>query len=386
LHGFKKGTARNPAKNIFNEMNINKARKIQIVSNLHSIPMTDAVQTMPVYQLSDFEAIKWHGFECELPEHVMHLVSRIADQVGAPSYVKTPIFPKRDNEKGHADEPTAASSSSSSSSSSGLQRKPRSGASEITEDDWETIRRFQATELHKRQGIDAHLDGIRSDLNKITDKTFDEVFAALCARINELKDEPDATHLQTVGGAIFNTASSNHFFSAVYARLFRQLLHKYNAVFRTVFETNFEQFMALFKTIEHADAKKDYTRFCEVNKTNDKRRAMSLFIVNLMKEGVITTVQIVDIVQQLQSLIRDHLRQSDRTNEVEELTENLFIILKDAHAHTLLRVGHAEEWGAIVREVEYNSQLKPKNAKYPSVTNKTIFKHMDILDELKKSK
>jgi hypothetical protein len=105
-----------------------------------------------------------------------------------------------------------------------------------------------------------------------------------------------------------------------------------------------------------------------------------------MKEGVITTVQIVDIVQQLQSLIRDHLRQSERTNEVEELTENLFIILKDAHAHALLRVGHAEEWGAIVREVEYNSQLKPKNAKYPSVTNKTIFKHMDILDELKKSK
>ena len=332
-----------------------------------------AVSITPVYQLADFETIKWNGFECELPEDVINLVSRIADQVGAPSYVKTPIFPKREKEKGHTNEP-----------SPGLQRKPRNAACEITSDDWEIIRKFQATELQKREGIDAHLDGIRSDLNKITDKTFDEVFTALCVRIDELKDEPDETHLQTVGAAIFNTASSNHFFSAVYARLFYQLLQKYNEVFKSVFQTNFDQFMTLFNTIEHADSKKDYSRFCEINKTNDKRRAMSLFIINLMKVEVVSTLQVLDIVQRLQTLIQEHMRQSDRANEVEELTENLFIILKDAHP--FLSAEHAEEWAAVVLEVEYNSQFKPKNLKYPSITNKTIFKHMDILDELKKSK
>jgi len=159
-------------------------------------------------------------------------------------------------------------------------------------------------------------------------------------------------------------------------------LQKYDEVFKVVFETNFEQFMALFKTIDRADSKKDYARFCEVNKTNDKRRAMSLFIINLMKVGVVAPSQILDIVQQLQSLIQEHMRQQDHANEVEELTENLFIILKDAHSH--LKTAHEEEWAGVVFEVEYNSQLKPKNAKYPSITNKTIFKHMDILDELKK--
>jgi len=332
----------------------------------------------PVFQLSDFETIKWNGFECELPQQMMDLVSRIADQVGAPSYVKTPIFPKRD--KGGVDEPVSLSAASSSH----LRKKPRTTATEITEDDWESIRSFQATELKKRQGIDAHLDGIRSDLNKITEKTYAEVFSALCIRIDDLKDEPDASHLLTVGEAIFNTASSNHFFSAVYARLFRQLLHKYDAVFKSVFQSNFDKFMSLFKTIEHADAKKDYTRFCEINKTNDKRRAMSMFIINLMKEGVITTLQILDIVQQLQTLIQENMRQLERTNEVEELTENLFIILKDAHP--VLRTEHADEWSTISAEVEFNSQLKPKNAKYPSITNKTIFKHMDIVDVIKKTK
>jgi hypothetical protein len=326
----------------------------------------------PVYQLADFDAIKWDGFEMELPDHVIRLVSSIADQVGAPSYVKTPIFPKRDRDRDRERE------------RGGDEKKSRSSTvSEITEDDWESIRRFQATELKKREGIDAHLDSIRSDLNKITDKTFDEVFAALCARIDELKDEPDASHLHTVGAAIFNTASSNHFFSSVYARLFHRLLQKYDEVFKGVFETNFVQFMALFRTIERADSKKDYARFCEVNKTNDKRRAMSLFIINLMKVGVVTTAQVLDIVEQLQSLIQEHMRQTDHANEVEELTENLFIILKDAHAH--LKLAHEEEWAGVVFEVDFNSQLKPKNSKYPSVTNKTIFKHMDILDELKKT-
>jgi hypothetical protein len=333
-----------------------------------AVTATDAVQITPVYLLADFDAIKWNGFDMELPADVIQLVSRIADQVGAPSYVKTPIFPKR--ERGDVDEPA-------------LQKKPRSTVSEITEDDWESIRRFQATELKKREGIDAHLDCIRSDLNKITDKTFDEVFAALCARIDELKDETDASHLQTVGAAIFNTASSNHFFSAVYARLFRQLLEKYDEVFHAVFQTNFEQFMALFKSIEHADSKKDYARFCEVNKTNDKRRAMSLFIINLMKQGVITTLQIMDIVQQLQTLVREHMRQSNHANEVEELTENVFILLKDARHH--LKRDHAEEWARVVAEVESNSKLKPKTATHPSITNKTIFRHMDILDEFKKT-
>jgi len=329
-----------------------------------------ATAISPVYLLTDFDAIKWNGFEIELPADVIQLVSRIADQVGAPSYVKTPIFPKRDKGESMAEQPA-------------LQRKPRSTVSEITEDDWESIRRFQATELKKREGIDAHLDCIRSDLNKITDKTFDEVFAALCARIDELKEEPDASHLHTVGAAIFNTASSNHFFSSVYARLFHQLLQKYDEVFKTVFDTNFEQFMALFKSIEHADSKKDYARFCEVNKTNDKRRAMSLFIINLMKQGIITPLQIMDIVQQLQALVREHMRQPNHANEVEELTENVFILLKDAHL--ILKREHAEEWAQVVAEVETNSKLKPKHATYPSITNKTIFRHMDILDEFKKT-
>lgn len=317
------------------------------------------VATTPVYPIQYIQTLTWNGFDCTLPDEVVDLVSQIADQVGAPSYVKTPIFPKREKE----------------SNTVPIQRK-KNNSTEITNTDWELIRSFQATELQIRNGIDAELDQIRSDLNKISEKTFNDVLTSLCARIDKL----EACHLSVVGEYIFNTASSNHFFSSLYAKLFNHLFKRYNTVFDTIFQTSFNQYILLFDKIERGDPKKEYTKFCEINKNNDKRRAMSMFLTNLMKEGIVEPFKIIDIVQKLQTMINEHLRKVDYSNEVEELTENLFIIIKDAHSE----LNQSDEWNSILLEIEFISKLKPKNVKYPSITNKTIFKHMDMLDEINK--
>jgi hypothetical protein len=39
-------------------------------------------------------------------------------------------------------------------------------------------------------------------------------------------------------------------------------------------------------------------------------------------------------------------------------------------------------WESIVKEIEFITLLKPKMKEYPSITNKTIFKHMDINEEI----
>ena len=50
----------------------------------------------------------------------------------------------------------------------------------------------------------------------------------------------------------------------------------------------------------------------------------------------------------------------------------------------LSKVASVEEsWATIISNIEFISMLKPKMKEYPSVTNKTIFKHMDLLEELK---
>ena len=48
------------------------------------------------YDLPDYAAFMNMGFDLKLPDDVIKSVSGLADLVGAPTYIKTPVFPVRD--------------------------------------------------------------------------------------------------------------------------------------------------------------------------------------------------------------------------------------------------------------------------------------------------
>jgi hypothetical protein len=48
------------------------------------------------YDLPDYAAFMNMGFELKLPDDVIKSVSDLADLVGAPTYIKTPVFPVRE--------------------------------------------------------------------------------------------------------------------------------------------------------------------------------------------------------------------------------------------------------------------------------------------------
>jgi hypothetical protein len=155
-------------------------------------------------------------------------------------------------------------------------------------------------------------------------------------------------------------------------------------IFKKIFEDNFKEFMNLFEAIEFVDPKKNYDKFCEYTKTNDKRRAMSLFVVNLMINHIISENEIIEIIKQLQTLISSYLRKPEKANEVEELTENLCIIITKSKDY-LGKDETKSSWESIIKNIEFVTVLKPKMKEYPSITNKTIFKHMDIFEEISSS-
>lgn len=323
------------------------------------------------YTLSDFERITYNGFEYTIPTATLALVSSLADQVGAPTYVKTPIFPKS-----KAGCPiTATTAPGQASTGYGLDRRGlKRPDQQITDDDWESIRAFQATELVRTQGIESHINTIRSSLNRLTADNYSDIRDTILKNISDLiADNASEESMLKIGNSIFNTASSNQFYSEVYARLFKDLLQQHD-MFRTIFDANLNDFLELFRSIEYVDPKKDYDRFCEMNKTNDKRKAMSLFVVNLMKEGIVSTDQVVELVLDLQKMIREFLKTPGKTNEMDEISENLFIIIKNSHTY----LSSTDEWVNILNSVTFISLLKIKS--YPSITNKTIFKHTDILE------
>lgn len=383
------------------------------------------------YDLPDYAAFMNMGFELKLADTVIKSVSDLADLVGAPTYIKTPIFPVREPSDfrlggGGGGGGVAATTGSSGyhvagSSANNFQSRfggsggggtvhsitrsaPSSRNQQIPNNEWDTILSFQKTEIKKKEGIESSIDNIRSFLNKLTDKTYTAMLANILKEIDGLfgacngeetaeNEHSTVSVMNRIASSIFTTASSNSFYSAIYARLFQDLMaremepdHAEYSVFRDVFEKNLASFMSLFDSIEYCDPKKNYDKFCDINKANEKRKAMSQFIVNLMKMGIVEKTQVLALMKQIQELMYSNMRQEGKTNEVDELAENLYIMVK--HSHAVFKSGGetdpdpevAELFKTRVEQITEISKLKIKSK--PSITNKTIFKHLDMLDEI----
>lgn len=318
------------------------------------------------FTLDDFERIKNNGFSYTLSPQTMSIIQALADQVGAPEYIKTPQFHKVEIKDGIQH-----------------NRKRRVGqkAYEVNDEDWDSVRSFKTTLISKKEGIAAVIDQIRKHLNKMTDKTYctlrdniiKEIEGLAEGIVDSMEDEEFIKEINKIGEALFTIASGNSFYSTMYAKLYKDLMEKF-AFMKTIFEANFKNFNTLFNDFSYCDPNKDYDQFCHINKVNEKRRALSLFYVNLMKENLIHENEIVKILTQIQTSMLCSILETDKKNVVDEMTEIFYIIVVNG----IDKINKLDEWSSIEAFIHKFAGFKPSS--HPSITNKTIFKFMDILD------
>jgi hypothetical protein len=307
------------------------------------------------YTRNDYERIKKEGFVYSLPPETLAAIKKIAANVGAPEYIKTPHFDKRPH-------------------------KPRIQIKEVTDAEWDSIRNFKTTIMEKRKGVELSIDKIRKHLNKMTTKTYDTLLAQITAEIDLLTtaDAELLPELNKIGDAIFEIASGNRFYSSMYAALYKELMSKY-AFMETILTNKLESDIHIFNDFEYCSPDKDYDKFCNNNKTNEKRRALGLFYVNLMLQKIIPQEKIIALINELQVSLADYITKENNVNIVEEMSELLFALITTGAGE--MKTAKAE-WAQILAQITAVSQLKAKSA--PSISNKTIFKHMDMLMELNK--
>ena len=305
------------------------------------------------YELQDFQQIINQGFECGLPQYTINIISLLAEQVGAPTYVKTPVFEKRD-----------------------VHKKRRGVVSNVTDAEWETIRQFKTTELNKKEGVFRRIDELRGIVNKMSLDNYNNKKQELFEIIDcILKDDDAKENIEKAGAALFSIVSCNKFYSELYARLYKELMEKYQ-VFESIFKTNFEDYLALFDNIEHVSPDEDYNAYCDNNKINEERKALSMFFVNLMKNDIITQHDMIVIIEKLQTKIFDYMNSQDSLSKVEEVTDNLFIIVSNIKEE----LKNSAACNNILQKIQTVADYSPKDK--PSLSNKVIFKHMDIIDIL----
>ena len=322
------------------------------------------------YTLKDFTDITFNGFDITLPEETLVIITELSQQVGSPTYVKTPTFHKREN--------VLKMNGNENMSGNDFKRKKKSRNNEsVNDDDWESIRTFQATKMEQKVGVEAQIDLMRSWLNKMSDKMYLEPCEKIMEILNQLiADGISDADILRVGTTIFDIASNNRFYSKLYADLYTKLIENYQ-VMRNIFNENLSSFMELFNCIEYVDSEKDYDRFCKINKDNERRRALSLFFVNLTTNKIISEDKLKEMACGLLNKLLSFIMEENRKNEVDEITENIALLY--SYNKQLYDTCEDKFDGMLFGEmIEKLAHCKAKT--YPSLSNKAIFKFMDLVE------
>jgi len=325
-----------------------------------------------IYTLEQIEDIIFKGFDYELSEEVMEKISSLAMEVGSPDYVKTPIFKKRDNPM--KVEPTTLFAAKEQ----GKKKRGNKITEVLNDEEWDSIRTFQTTKIETKAGIDADFDSIRAFINKMTDKNYIDMRNKIIEIIEKIVSENPESDLSGISSNIFDIASSNRYYSKIYADLYADLSSKFEFI-KSKYEENFEKFTELFDTIEYVDPNENYDKFCQINKINEKRKSLATFYINLMYCGIISNIDIIRITRNLLAKVYEYISLENKKNEVEELTENIALlykkdIYKDDESKDYEKIN-----GYTINEmIEKIANSKVKD--YKSLTNKALFKFMDLID------
>jgi hypothetical protein len=319
------------------------------------------------YSYEDIEAIAFNGFQCSIPQETLDIISTISVKVGSPAYIKTPVFQKREQTTTIDAVPI---------------RRRRAKEIILGNTEWDTPSQSHLTSsvLVQKEGIDARINQIRVCLNKLSELTYDDNLIQIKTILTTcIAENATDVELYKVGNVIFEIASNNKFFSKLYANAYTDLMKSFHQL-SDIFNKNYESYLLLFKKIEYIDPDVDYNQFCINNVSNEKRKAVSAFFVNLSLNGVIPPQHIMNVLKELFESVLTLMVQPNKTNEVCELIENIAIL----YNKQIMQLSDSLETvinhdGVDKTFVQVITQLSTTRMKtYPSLSSKSIFKCMDL--------
>ena len=322
------------------------------------------------YTLQQIKDISLSGFEFTLPEDTVELINNLCKKVGS-NGLRSNVFSK-------VVQPISSNSINQQVApmrNNNLNKKRRGNKGmETSNDEWESILTFQTTKIEQKSGIDLDIDQIRLLLNKLTDKTFSDIKDKINDKVEKiLNGDISEENIIKIGNILYDLSSSNKFYSKIYAELFAELVTNHEWL-RTLFYDKYEDIFEQYKNVQYVDPEKDYDMFCDINKQNEKRRSVTSFYKNLAIIGLISKDGIVALLIKLLQLVLELINMPNKKNEVDELTENIAILFDI----DVIDESYMVNEDSIIDTI--TKLAKTKTTDYKSLSNKAIFKFMDLVD------
>ena len=322
---------------------------------------------MVIIQYSQFvDCLQDPNFErVQLGSDVLKLISTISNQVATmsgcalqPSHTTTTSRPK------YTPKPISASTTSN------MWNQSQHG--------------FKATKIiDKSGGVESSINQIRNCMNKITKNNYDtlkdqivkliteEIFGDNPDNVMVCEDdlESDKNNAQAISKIIFDIASTNRFYAKIYAELYKELATKF-----TMFQPMLCDFLLQFNTnileLKYVSPQEDYDKSCQYNKQNDRKKATTSFVVQLMLNGTIGASDVHTILCQLLTFINEWIHMENKINEVEEMTELVNIFVTEG----MIVSKNIGDWHNTIRDI---SLYKIKEKK--SMSSRMLFKYVDMV-------
>lgn len=344
------------------------------------------IASLTKYSLGDFYGFMGiespYSLDHDLQKKIKEIDNEIVPIIVEKSSEKT-YKPKHDNHKNRS---RGGGNGNGNGGGGGNGRGER--GSQYKKDDlsWEDVRSFKTTKIEKKEGKDRIFNDIRICLNKLSTKNYDTQKEKIFELLDELKetsvDDNTTNTLQTVSETIFDIASTNMFYAEIYAKLYKELI-QYDDVFNTVMHSFLLVYANSIKDIKYVDPEVDYENYCGYNKKNDMRKATAVFIISLMKENVIPVLKVMSLIVSFQEFATQYVDQENRTNEVEEVAEVLFLFL-DKGISVFANCKAEWIWKFVITKHIMTFSKYKKNEK-KSLTSRAIFKYMDMAQLIEKT-
>jgi hypothetical protein len=259
----------------------------------------------------------------------------------------------------------------------------RSGGVVVKEEsvdaEWELMRSFKPTKIESKTGIDKRLNDIRIALNKISAANYEKQRDAIFGLVNgyfESEEEKTTANTKRISKTIFEIASTNKFYSEMYAKLYKELVDAHS-VFYELLEELIAGFIAMDTIPVYVDPDTDYDGFCAYSKACEIRKSTTTFIVNCFKLGIITDSSVMDILSEFVKFVKDKRTDSSFTKNVEEVVENIYIIATMCIAELTKNAKWCEYALPTIRQF-----VADKSNDFPGMSNRAVFKLMDVVDKL----
>jgi hypothetical protein len=282
------------------------------------------------YSYEYFEETKRNGFECTLPLPVIDILKQLHTKLNMnPDPVKQISFKK-------------------------IYNNPISKPLEFG----------KRTQHHPNLKVDTdnYVNTIRLLLNKISDKTYVD-----CAtKIINIIEKLSSNEISLLYNNMFEVILHNSFYSKLYADVYSLCITNNNQ-FLEGFHLQYDKYIQSFNDITYVDPNIDYDKYCINNSNNELRKSFGKFMFYLNQNTIIDISMIHNTLDILLSKIQELILVSNNISIVDEMVENIFIIYDKTNTIN-------NKYKSTMVELS-----KYKSKQFPSLSNKSIFKIMDLI-------